>query len=238
MNQYSTHIPGGSHWSLRVRKGTSMKLTDPQGNTNVGMLFYNPENLLERYNAPDTLKCQHTFKLTRGNCLYSDMGRIFCSIIEDDLKWHETVCGNSNADAVNELWGKRDYQKDRNDWHQNGYDAFLVELTKYGLGRADMAANVNWFSKVIANDDGKLSLQKDHSKPGSSVTIRFEMDTLVLLHTCPHPLNREEIYPDYGVDISLGLADPVEDDDYCRNFRPENKRGFENNYLYYLGIQE
>ena len=47
------------------------------------MLFYNPDNLLERYNAPDTLKCQHTFKLTRGNCLYSDMGRVFCSIVED-----------------------------------------------------------------------------------------------------------------------------------------------------------
>ena len=49
------------------------------------MLLYNPQDKLERYNAPDTLKCQHTFKLTRGHCLYSDMGRIFCSIIEDSL---------------------------------------------------------------------------------------------------------------------------------------------------------
>jgi uncharacterized protein len=28
-------------------------------------------NLLERYNAPETLKRQHTFKLTAGHCLYS-----------------------------------------------------------------------------------------------------------------------------------------------------------------------
>lgn len=238
IKQYSTHIPGGSHWSLRVRRGTSMKLTDTLGDTNVGMLFYNPENLLERYNAPDTLKCQHTFKLTRGNCLYSDMGRIFCSVIEDNLGWHETVCGNSNADMINERWGKRDYQHDRNDWHQNGHDAFLVELAKYGLGRADMAANVNWFSKVAADNEGTLILQKDHSQAGSSVTLRFEMDTLVLLHTCPHPLSKEKSYPDLGVDIELGLAEPVQDDDFCRNFRPENQRGFENNALYYLGIQE
>ena len=97
LNTYTTDIPGASHWSLRVRKGTLMRLTDLVGDANVGMLFYNPENLLERYNAPDTLKCQHTFKLTRGNCLYSDMGRIFASIVEDDLGWHESVCGNSNA---------------------------------------------------------------------------------------------------------------------------------------------
>lgn len=235
MNHYSTHIPGGSHWSLRVRRGTQMTLTDKTGSANAGMLFYNPENLLERYNAPDTLKCQHTFKLTRGNCLYSDMGRIFCSITEDSLGWHETVCGNSNADKVNQLWGKRDYQSHSNDWHQNGYDAFLVELAKYGLSRADMAANVNWFSKVTADDKGKLVLESDQSKPDSMVTLRFEMDTLVLLHTCPHPLNEEASYPDHGIDIAISAADPVAEDDYCRNFRPENQRGFENNALYHLG---
>ena len=74
---YKTVLKSGSHWSLRARRGTFMRLTDQTGGSNVGMLFYNPEDLLERYNAPDTLKCQHTFKLSKGNCLYSDMGRIF-----------------------------------------------------------------------------------------------------------------------------------------------------------------
>lgn len=238
MKAYSTQIPGGSHWSLRLRRGTTMTLKDRLGDGNIGMLFYNPENLLERYNAPDTLKCQHTFKLTRGNCLYSDMGRIFCSIVEDSTGWHETVCGNCNADMVSKRWGKRDYQHDHNDWHQNGYDAFLVELAKYGLGRTDMAANVNWFSKVATDNNGRLSLVKGHSPPGSLVTLRFEMDTLIILHTCPHPLNQSENYPDHDVAISLGIAEPVTEDDYCRNFRPENQRGFANNALYYLGSQE
>jgi uncharacterized protein len=236
MSDYSTHINGGSHWSLRVRKGTTMTLTDTQGNANVGMLFYNPENLLERYNAPDTLKCQHTFKLTRGHCLYSDMGRIFCSIIDDDFGWHETICGNSNAKQVVERWGQRDYQQHSNEWLQNGYDAFLVELVKYGLGRADMASNVNWFSQVTANDEGVLQLETDQNKANSSVTLRFEMDTLVILHTCPHPMNQVDTYPMLGIDIDLGVADVVKSDDYCRNFRPENQRGFENNALYHLGI--
>ena len=31
------------------------------------MLLYNPQDKLERYNAPDTLKCQHSFKLTQGS---------------------------------------------------------------------------------------------------------------------------------------------------------------------------
>ncbi|ONM42847.1 urea carboxylase [Halopseudomonas pachastrellae] len=235
LTTYTTEVAGASHWSLRVRKGTLMRLTDLAGDANVGMLFYNPENLLERYNAPDTLKCQHTFKLTRGNCLYSDMGRIFASIVEDDLGWHESVCGNSNAAQVAERWGARDYQNARNEWHQNGYDAFLVELAKYGLGRADMAANLNLFSKVATDDEGRMQLVSGHSKAGNQVALRFEMDTLVVLHTCPHPLSSADSYPYNPVRIELSQAAPVSDDDFCRNFRPENQRGFQNNALYHLG---
>ncbi len=233
---YKTELRSGSHWSLRARRGTLMRITDLTGGANVGMLFYNPENLLERYNAPDTLKCQHTFKLTKGNCLYSDMGRIFASIVEDDLGWHETIAGNSRAEHIEAQWGKRDYQKDRNKWKQNGHDSFLVELGKYGLNAADMAANLNWFSKIQISEEGTMQLVNDHSKAGNSVLLRFEMDTLVLLHTCPHPLDKSAEYPLTRVQIELGVAQPVNEDDHCKNFRPENERGFKNNALYHIGL--
>ena len=108
---YQDTLPGGSHWSMLMRKGTILRLIDQEGGANVGMLFYNPENTLERYNAPDTLKCQHTFKLTKGHCLYSDMGRIFCSITEDTLGWHDTVGGNLTNAALEEKWGIKNFQQ-------------------------------------------------------------------------------------------------------------------------------
>ena len=97
-----------------------------------------------------------------------------------------------------------------------------------------MAANMNWFSKVVSDDAGNIQLDASAHKPGQQVTLRFEMDTLVVLHTCPHPLDNAEHYPFKAVNIELGKADPVTDDDYCKNFRPENQRGFMNNHLYYL----
>jgi len=233
---YQYQMPGGAHWSLKMRRGTVLKLTDVEGGANVGMLFYNPDDLLERYNAPDTLKCQHTFKLTKGNCLYSDMGRIFCSIIEDSFGWHESVCGNLTDKKMAARWGHHSYQDYRNDWYQNGYDAFLVELAKYGLSEKDMAANLNLFSKVMVDSEGNLSLDSTAATPGASISLRFEMDTLVLMHSCPHPLNMAAEYPRKPVQCDILKADPVGDDDFCRNFRPENQRGFENNRLYHLGL--
>ncbi len=235
IDSYETVIEGGKHWSLNLRAGRLLRLTDLSGGANVGMLFYNPHNTLERYNAPDTLKCQHTFKLTRGHCLYSDMGRIFCSIVEDTFGWHDTVCGSSNARLVAERWGMASYQQYRNDWTQNGHDAFLVEAGKYGMGRRDLVANVNWFSKVAAGDDGALQFDSTHGSPGAVVDLRFEMDTLVLLHTCPHPLNRAAAYPRRPVGVRIARAQPVAADDLCMNSRPENIRGFANNDLYHLG---
>lgn len=228
--EYATELPAGTHWSLRVRAGSLIRLSTV--GTNLGMLLYNPENLLERYNAPDTLKCQHTFKLTRGHCLYSDMGRIFASVVEDSFGWHDTMMGNCTAEHVGNRWGTRSYQEDRNNWLQNGHDAFLVELAKYGLGRADMAANINWFSKVAVDESGTLALESNIGGSVYTLTLRFEIDTLVLMHTCPHPMSHEESYPSSPVSVEFGKAQPVTDDDYCMNLCPENQRGFQNNRLY------
>jgi urea carboxylase-associated protein 2 len=236
MNHYTTDIPGGSHWSLIIRKGMQLTIEDIEGGANLGMLFYNPVLLSEKFNAPDTLKCQHTFRLTTGNCLYSDMGRIFCSITSDDFGWHDSVCGNMHADQVKARWGERSYQSDSNDWHQNGYDSFLVELAKYEMDRTYMAANMNWFSEVSADDEGNLGLSRQASA-GDKVVLRFEMDTLVVLHTCPHPLNMADTFPKKPVRLTLEEADPVSEDDACLNHCDENRRGFQNNALYLMGVK-
>ncbi|MBD3670343.1 MAG: urea carboxylase-associated family protein [Gammaproteobacteria bacterium] len=233
---YEDKLAGACHWSMHMRKGTILRLTDLEGGANVGMLFYNPENMLERYNAPDTLKAQHTFKLTRGNCLYSDMGRIFASIVEDSVGWHETVCGNTTKEKIAAKWGEHSYQDYRNDWNQNGYTSFLVELAKYGLGKKDMAANLNLFSAVKVDADGNLVYVEGNSKAGDSIELRFEMDTLVLMHTCPHPLNPASEYPRKPVQYEIIEAPEVSEDDLCMNSRPENQRGFKNNEIFHLGL--
>lgn len=229
---YEETIPGASHWSMVVPAGHTLTLTDPEGGSNVSMLFYNPNNLLERYNAPDTLKCQHTFKLTKGHCLYSDMGRIFCSIIHDDTQWIDSVGGVANKQKVQDKWGARDYQTDRNAWLQNGYDSLLVEVAKYGLGKRDLAANINIFSKVKTDDEGALSFVESHSKAGDQVQLRFEMDTLVVLTTCPHPMNPASEYPNLPTELCLTKSAPISENDECLTSCDENGRGFENNRRY------
>ena len=212
----------------------TLRLIDVHGDANVGVLFYNPQDKLERYNAPDTLKCQHTFKLTKGHCLYSDMGRIFCSIIDDTVGWHDTVGGVLSDTALAKKYDVKRYQQARNEWTLSGEHSFLVEMAKYELSARDMSANLNLFSKVMADEEGQLHYQAQNSKAGDFIDLRFEMDTLVMLHTCPHPMNPSTEYPRKPIQYQLRKSKPVTDDDLCMNSCAENQRGFKNNALYHL----
>src|ERR1700694_1468083 len=121
-------VQPAASWSHVLKRGTSLRITDVEGGANAGAIFYNFECPSERYNMPDTLKAQHVARLTEGLVLYSDMGRILCSITEDTVGWHDPLGGCSNAAQVLATYGEARYQECRNEYHRNGHDSFVVEL--------------------------------------------------------------------------------------------------------------
>jgi uncharacterized protein len=211
-----------------------LRMTDVEGGANVAAYFLNFDIPAERFNLPDTLKAQHTARLTKGHVLYSDMGRILCSITEDTVGWHDPLCGFSNSAQVEKKYGKASYQESRNDWHQNARDGLLVELGKYGLGSRDLHATVNFFSKVTVDSSGDLQYNAGNSLPGSFVELRAEMNTLVLLNTCQHPLASGSEYAPRPVEVSIARVSPPRPNDPCRTHCNENARGFLLTELFFL----
>jgi uncharacterized protein YcgI (DUF1989 family) len=191
-------IEANASWSHVLKRGTALRITGIEGGANVGALFYNFECPTERYNMPDTLKAQHIARLTKDFVLYSDMGRILCSITGDTVGWHDPLGGCSKA----------------------GRDGFLIELEKWGLGPRDLVANINFFSRVDVANDGGMSYHEGNSKAGSFIELRAEMNVLTILNTFPHPLSENESKP-----VHLAVVKAAENE-ACRLSRPENGRGF------------
>jgi urea carboxylase-associated protein 2 len=219
-------LRGGQAWSRRLARHQRLRLTDVEGRACVSALFYNALDPLERYNMPDTLKAQFTAFLTTGRVLYSDMGRVLCSIVADDCGWHDTISGTGGAEAARARFGDGSYQTLRNDFHRNGRDNLLVELGKHGLGKRDVVSNVNFFVRVAVGDDGALTWIPANSRAGASVELRFEMDTLVVLSNTPHPLDPATRYQPPRIELTISDGPPAAADDRCRLSRPENGRGF------------
>jgi urea carboxylase-associated protein 2 len=219
-------LRGGQAWSRRLRRNQLLAIEDVEGRACVSALFYNAHDPLERYNMPDTLKAQFTAFLTAGRVLYSDMGRVLCSIVADSCGWHDTVSGLGDAATARARFGEGGFQQLRNEFHRNGRDNLLVELGKHGLGKRDMVANVNFFAKVIVDEEGGLAWVPGSSRPGATVQLRFEMDTLVVLTNTPHPLDPSPRYAPPPVALTISDGPSARPDDPCRLSRPENGRGF------------
>lgn len=226
-------INPGAHWSGVLRRGTTLRITALGANANLSATFLHYEQPLERYNMADTLKAQHTGYLTKGRVCYSDMGRVMCSITEDTCGWHDTMCGVSNAELVRQKYGNTSFQVDRNLFYKNGQDSLLLELGKYGLGQRDLASTINFFSKVIVDDDGELKFVEGNSGQDDYLELRFEMNCLVALSACPHPLDPSIKYSPVGMQLTAWRSGAVPLDDICRSSCDENQRGFYNTEVLY-----
>ena len=156
------------------------------------------------------------------------------SVIDETCGWHDVVCGVSDAQTIEERFGAKSYQQFQNEFYRNGYDSLLQELAKHGMGRRDFTETINFFSKVAIDADGNLGFVEQFSKPGDYVELRAEMDTLLVLDTGMHPLNSSPTYLQKPIKVSIRECLPPDADDGCRNFCPENERGFFNTELFYL----
>ena len=229
---HQDHIPGARYWSMVVRRGYTLRLTDIEGHANVALLAYNPHNLLERYNMADTLKGQHTARLARGNMLYSDMGRVMLSIVDDSVGWHDPIGGITTSEDIRAQYGEASYQDCRNDFYRSGRELFLVELGKWGLGKRDLVPCLNLFSKVAVDERGEMAFRPGNSHAGAHVDLRAEMDSLVVLNTAPHPMDPATEYRPGPVGATLYRGAQPSQEDPCVNFRPENARAYANTAIY------
>lgn len=226
-------LRGGQMWSRVIRRGQLLRLVDVEGGATPAALFYNAAQPLERYNAPDTLKAQHTARLTRGHVLYSDMGRVLMSLVTDTCGWHDTLTGHMGPKESAAKFGSGSYQALRNDFYRDTRSNFLIELGKHGLGKRDFSQNVSFFVRVSADEAGRLRWQSN-ARAGQLVELRAEMDVLVILSNTPHALDPTPHYAPKPLQLSVHKAEPVKSDDLCRTSCEQNGRGFALTESYYL----
>ena len=231
---YEELVPGGGHTSFVLKRGQLLRITDLQGGANASLLLLSAAEKSERLNLPDSLKCQHTAKLTAGHCLYSDMGRVLAAITADTCGWHDSFGGVLNATEVQEKYGSGNYQQLRNGFFRNGVDNLLVEMGKWNLGLADLLMCLNLFSKVTVDSDGCFHFQPGNSKAGDYIELYAPMDTLVVLTALQHPMDPSPDYAPKPLQLSWHKVESDGISVLCRTSRPENARGFHNTERLYI----
>ena len=225
MSPLLTHqVPGGAAWSVLVRRGRTIRLTALAAGANCSTLMFQAADPVDRLNVPDTLKAQLSARVHPPMVLMSDRGVGLASVTGSSLDWHDALGGHS-LDAHLERFGPSTYGTDHNDWRQSARSLLVTELAKYGRGTADLHACVNFFSKLATSDDGRLTWVPGHADTGDWVTLRTEVDLLLVLATCPHPM--DQTWSPAAVSVEIDSADPYGADDPSVLFRDESARALE-----------
>jgi len=212
-------IPGGAYWSSVIRRGTTLRIIAPEGSRGVACLCYNADNSIERFNAADTAKIQFNAFLKKGMVIYSDMGRVLFSITEDTCGLHDMLGGCSNL-ASNAKYGEGDFRNSR--------DNFSLALTKRNLGKQDIMPNLNLFTRVTVEPNGNLVWAEKTAQSGDFIDLRAEMNVLIVLSNCPHPLDPNPVYDPKPIQ-TIAWNSPVPTEyDLCRTANPQAIRGFQN----------
>lgn len=222
-------VASGGYATKLLRRGSRLQLTDLYGDACISMLVFNSERTVERLNIADTLKIQWNGYLTEGRFLLSDMGRVLMSIVEDTAGTHDAFCGASNADLNAAKYGEGSNYGS----NPSARDRFAIAVAKYGLGRKDIHPCLNLFKGSRIEADGTITPVIGPFDAGRSITLRAEMDLIVVLANTPHVLDSRR---DYTVTPARALAwrGPVTpDDDAIRTGTPEALRAFLNVEDYY-----
>ncbi|OZC85698.1 urea carboxylase [Rhodococcus sp. 06-418-5] len=171
--------PAFGPWSAVVEAGDILTIVDLYGNQAVDTLLYSAHDRSIRYSAAATVSAQQNLFLTTGSVLRSDDSTPLMTIVDDEVGNHDTVGGACSKESNTLRYGHHTQ-------HQHAcVENFLIEGSKWGLGKRDLAPNINFFMNVPVDADGTLGIVDGLSAPGKKLSLRAEIDTLVLVSNCP-----------------------------------------------------
>ncbi|MCV7286639.1 urea carboxylase-associated family protein [Mycolicibacterium wolinskyi] len=166
-------------WSKIVTAGDVLTIIDLHGNQAVDTLFYGADDHGVRYSAPATVAAQGNIFLTTGSVLRDSDGEPMLTIIDDEVGNHDTLGGACSQESNTLRYGHHTK-------HQHAcVENFIGEGARWGLTKADIVSNINFFMNVPVDPDGSLGIVDGLSAPGKKLSLRAEIDTLVLVSNCP-----------------------------------------------------
>jgi urea carboxylase-associated protein 2 len=211
-------VPAGWYATVRLRRGEALRVSDDSGLASVAMIGWRTEDTSERINCADTVKVQWSAAITKGRVILSDMGRVFLSVIEDTSGAHDLLIGGSTPASTLAAFGAVG---------RNSHDNFLAAAAKIGLSLRDIPPCVTFFAPVSVDAGGRFVWNAARKRAGDFVDLRAEMNLVLVLSNCAHPLNPARPAAKTSITLVHHRVPPAAADDPCRATSAEAARAFE-----------
>jgi len=200
---FSQSVDAGEYFIHVIKAGETIRIVDTEGNQAADTLFYNANDVSERYSAMDTIREQGNVYLTAGSILKTNDNRDLLEIVADTCGRHDTLGGAcaTESNTVRYDLEKRCMHACRDSWM-----LAIQENEEFGLEKEDITHNINFFMNVPVTEDGGLTFADGISAPGKYVELKALMDTLVLISNCPQLNNPCNGYNPTPIQVCIWAA--------------------------------
>ena len=191
-------VLAGDYFIHRIEAGQTLRILDREGNQAADKLFYNADDPSERYSATDTIRAQGNVYLTAGSVLMTNENRPLLEIVADTCGRHDTLGGAcaTESNTVRYSLEKKCMHACRDSWM-----LAINEHEEYGLDKADITHNINFFMNVPVTAEGGLTFADGISDAGKYVELKALMNTIVLISNCPQLNNPCNAYNPTPIEV-------------------------------------
>lgn len=173
-------IPAKKGRSVRIQRGCSVRVINTHGQQVVDTWAFNVNDFNEAMSMEHTRAQLRKVSPTVGDTLYSNYRRPLLSIVEDTSGGiHDTMIAACDVHRY-KLLGYDGY-------HDNCTDNLLSSLSEYGIAPSAIPCPFNLFMNIPIVDNA-LSFEPPLSQKGSFITLRAEMDIIVVFSACPQDM--------------------------------------------------
>ena len=186
-NSNPVTIPARRGKAALVKQGQVVKVINTHGDQVVDTWAFNADDLKEFMSMEHTRP--HILKIIPavGDVMLTNKRRPILTFVADTSGGiHDTIISACDRYRYKFL-GVEGY-------HDNCTDNLHAAMQEIGLEAPETPSPLNLFMNIPVHADGSLSFEPPVSTPGSSVTLRAEMDLVIAFSACP-----QDILPINGV---------------------------------------
>jgi uncharacterized protein len=174
-------IPARRGKAVRVHKGQRIKVINTKGQQVVDTWAFNADDLHEFMSMEHSRVAIDRIIPGVGDALVTNRRRPILTLVEDTSGGiHDTLFAACDRWRY-ELLGCKEH-------HDNCTDNLAAGLAALGLTPPETPAPLNLFMNIPVVDGNRVEVRPPVSMPGSYVTLRAEMNSILAFSACPQDM--------------------------------------------------
>ena len=174
----TSRVAAGTGRAFEVPKGHLAEIATPDGPQVADTWAFALPSLDEFLSTEHTRSCLDRLAPRVGEAFYSNRRRPILTVVEDTSPGcHDLLMSACDVGRYT-LLGHHGY-------HANCIDNLDAALKEMGLETPELPSPVNVFENVTIGTDGTLHIEPPRVRPGESLTLRAEMELVLVVSACP-----------------------------------------------------